>query len=405
MNKPVTILVAATCVFFTMAVFVRCATAKPLQIGGSVRSLNIYGEAAPAELFPDYYFSSNRVRLDAAWQPDQNLKIETALDYQHLWSDPTESFKLTGRNYNRQLEMEETFDHGDAGSSHLQLDRFNLHWRQGQFDTTIGRQAIGFGRILINSPLDIIAPFAPDAIDTEIRNGVDALRAHYSYGLDGQIGAIAIWGTEQRYNSYLGTWTDNLNNLDFLFIGGKLRGRNVVGAGLAGSLGSLGLKGEVSLHEGRELGEQGGDLYSSYTLGAIEGWYRFDNGISLVIEYLYNGAGTNRPDEYPQVLISGPVQEGLSHLLGRQYLLAAPSYELHPLVTAQGLIIYNLSDDSALIRPTLDISLSDNLSLQLFWAWALGDQPNDAAPSLSSIPRSEFGMRGDSGGLFCQWYF
>jgi hypothetical protein len=301
--------------------------------------------------------------------------------------------------------MERTWQHGSHADSRLQVDRFNLQWHKGPLDVTLGRQAVGFGRILIASPLDVIAPFPPDALDTDVRSGVDALRSIYNYGLDGQLGAIAIWGQESRYDSFLATWTDNYSAVDLLMIGGRLRGRSMFGAGLAGSLGTLGLKGEFSIHKGRDVGQPGGDPDHAFALAAVEAWYRFDNGISLVAEYLYNGPGADDPEEYPEVLASAPLQEGLTYLAGRHYLIAAPSYELHPLATLQGLVIYNLGDHSALLRPTLILSLADNLSLELFWTWYSGKQPRVAASGLLVEPRSEYGMFGDSGGFFLKWYF
>ena len=177
------------------------------------------------------------------------------------------------------------------------------------------------------------------------------------------------------------------------------------GAGMAGSLGTLGLKGEFSVHKGRDVGAVGGDLHDCYALAAIESWYRFDSGISLIVQYLYNGPGVNDPKDYPAVIASAPLQEGLTYLLGRHYLIAAPAYELHPLATVQGLLIYNLEDQSALARPTLDLNLADNLFLQLFWSWCFGSEPKVASALLPVEPRSEFGMRGNSGGLFLKWFF
>jgi hypothetical protein len=405
MSKALSRLILAACFCFMQGTSADTVFAQEIEWGGSVKSLNIYGEEAPADLFPEYKLSSNRARLEATWRTQPNWQIETALDYQYLWSDPAEAFELSDSNINRHLGLDNVYSHGNAGSSRLQLDRINLQYARGPLDVTIGRQAIGFGRILIFSPLDVIAPFAPDAIDTDVRIGVDAARTIYNYGLDGQAGVIAVWGDEERNNSYLGTWTDNMSSIDLLLIGGRLRGRDMIGAGLAGSLGTLGLKGEISFHQGRDLNTPGGDLYDNYAIGAIEGWYRFDNGISLVLEYLYNGPGSDQPEEYLQVLNSAPLQEGLTYLLGKHYLMLAPSYEIHPLATLQGLAILNLQDESALVRPTLDLSLSDNLSLQLFWTLHKGEGPQVINPLLPVIPKSEFGLRGDSGGLFCKWFF
>ena len=379
-------------------------TALP-EWSGSIKSLNLYGEPAPADLFPDYQLSSNRARLNMDWQPAQSWQFEASLDYQLLWSDPSRAFPLPGSGYNRRLDMDKVWQHGDHNASRLQVDRLNLQWRSGTLDTTLGRQAVGFGRILIYSPLDVIAPFAPDAIDTEVRSGIDALHTIYNYGIDGQLGAVAVWGKEARYNSFLATWSDNRAGVDMLLIGGRLRGHSMFGAGLAGNLGTLGLKGEISVHKGRDTGEVGGDLHDAYALAAIETWYRFDSGISLIAQYLYNGPGVGDPKDYPKALASAPLLEGLTYLLGRHYLIIAPAYELHPLLTAQGLLLYNLEDRSALVRPTLDLSLADNLSLQLFWTVNIGQEPRLVSSPLPVEPRSEFGLRGDSGGLFLKWFF
>jgi len=381
------------------------AQAEPLQWSGSVKSLNVYVEKAPANLAPEYWISSNRARLDVAWQPSDTWRLETALDYQYLWSDPPGFHDPETIEYNRRLDMEKSWQLDKHGTGLLQINRLNLQWRFGVVDATIGRQAIGFGRILVFSPLDVIAPFAPDAIDTDVRSGVDALHTIYNYGLDGQVGAIAVWGEEAEFNTFLGTWSDNWSGIDIMMIGGELRDRSMVGAGLAGSLGTLGLKGEISFYDGKDTDEINGDLHDSFTVAAIEAWYRFTNGLSLVTQYLYNGPGVDDPEEYPEALASAPLQEGLTYLLGRHYLIIAPSYELHPLATLRGLVIYNIDDESALMRPTIDLSLADNISLQAFWTWHSGDRPEVVSPSLPALSRSEFGLFGDGGGVFIKWFF
>jgi len=392
------------CFYFALLLWPAIVGAAEVEWGGSLKSLYLYGVESSARQTPETHYSSNLARLEASWEPTSNWRIETALEYQFLWSDPTEKTTAAVQEFNRRVDLSTESENGET-SSRLQVDRLSLRWQEGPLDISFGRQAIGFGRILIYSPLDVIAPFAPDAIDTDIRSGIDALRSTFNYGLDGQLSGIVVWSENERNNSYLGTWSDNRRGLDLLLLGGRLRGRNVAGMGVAGDLGTLGLKGEVAIHRGRDVGEPWGDLYNHYSIGALEAWYRFDNGISLVTQYLYNGAGSDDPEDYLSVLASAPIQEGLTHLLGRNYLIAAPSYELHPLVTIQGLAIYNLDDDSVLLRPMLDLNLSDNISLQLFWAWGIGSTPTVVSSPTSLIPRSEFGMRSNNGGLFFKWHF
>lgn len=375
------------------------------QWGGSLRSLNLVSAEAPEELAPDSRLSSTRLRLEGFWPASPGWRVEAATDYQLLGTDPAGIIPLPGEGVNRRVDLDRTWHHDDGWDSRLQIDRLNLSGTTGRLDAVIGRQAIGFGRIVISSPLDIIAPFPPYALDTDVRPGVDALRLNVHYGLDGQLGAVAVFGDRARHNSYLATWADNHAGVDLLAIGGLLRERPMVGAGVAGSIGTLGLKGEAAVYDGERVGTPGGDLHRRMAMAAVEGWYRFAGGVTLVVQYLYNGAGVDDPADYPQAALSAPLQEGLSALLGRNYLLAAPGYELHPLVTLNGLLIWNLDDGSRLLRPSFAINLADNLSLELFWTHPAGRHPRSRPFPQPPEPRSEFGNQGESGGFFLKWYF
>ena len=179
----------------------------------------------------------------------------------------------------------------------------------------------------------------------------------------------------------------------------------MVGVGLAGELGAVGLKGEFSWYRGQRVGQPGGDRKHDFAVAALEGWYRFPGGLVLLAEYLYNGVGSNDPNQYLAVAQSAPLHEGLSFLLGRHYLLVGPSFDLHPLVTCSGLLIHNLQDESSLLRPQLSVSLADNLQLDLFLAYTLGDQAELDPQSGALQVHSEFGLAGNSGGVLLRWYF
>jgi hypothetical protein len=375
------------------------------QWGGSLRSLNLSASAAPADAYPAYRLSSTRLRLETSAETLAGWRAEGAVDFQLLGTDPAGILPLQSDGVNRRVDLDHSWQEGDRWASRLQVDRLNLSRSFGRIDATLGRQAVGFGRIVIFSPLDVIAPFPPYALDTDVRPGVDALRLAANYGLDGQLGVVAVRGDVSRHDSYLATWADNHAGIDLLAIGGLLRKRPMIGAGLAGSLGTLGLKGEATVYEGERVGEPGGDLHRHMVMTALEGWYRFAGGITLIAQYLHNGAGVNDPADYPQAARSAPVQEGLAALLGRHYLLMAPSYELHPLVTLNGLLIWNLRDDSWLLRPTLAINLADNLSLELFWTRPEGAPLRPRPGPLPAEPRSEFGSQGESAGFFLKWFF
>lgn len=376
-----------------------------LHLGGFVKSLDLYSQAPPRSGIPSGKISSNRLRLDLTGRMAQSLDWEVSLEDLLLYTDPEGFVPLPGDSPNRSVDLEKNWSEGKHFQNQLQIDRLNLAAAFAEIDWTVGRQAIGFGRILIFSPLDVIAPFSPDALDTDVRPGVDALRGVHYFGLGGQVGAVAVLGGRSRDNSYLGTFSYNVAGIDLLGLAGRLRQRAMGGIGLAGSLGGLGLKGELTCYEGKDVDEPGGDLHDTFAIGAVEGWYRFRNDLVLVAEYLYNGAGVDGPEDYPEAAVSAPFREGLSFLLGRHYLLLAPSRELHPLVTASALSIWNIEDDSFLLRPLVELSLSDNLELQLFWTFNRGKKPRRLPFPLPPVPRSEFGSIGDSGGIFLKYFF
>jgi hypothetical protein len=379
------------------------AHSDELRLGGYAKSLNLYAEAPPASGIPSGKISANRLRLDLTGEAAEKLDIELSLENLLLYTDPAGLIPLPRAPVNRRFDLEKNRNEGGRFQNQLFVDRLNLRTERLGVQWTIGRQAIGFGRITIFSPLDVIAPFPPDALDTDVRPGVDALHGVRYFGLGGQIGGVAVFGDGPVNNSYLATFSLNVQGIDLLALAGSLRERPVAGFGLAGSLGGLGLKGEIAAYKGRDVGEAGGDRCETFAIAAVETWYRFDSGVVLLTEYLYNGVGTGSPQDYPQALAAAPFAEGLSFLLGRHYLLAGPAYEVHPLLKVNGLLIWNLEDDSFLLRPLLDFSLADNLALQVFWSFSEGRKPRKVFGL--PVPRSEFGATGDSGGLLLKHFF
>jgi hypothetical protein len=374
--------------------------AQSITWGGRFKTLNVHLEPAPKDWSDGGELSLNSLRLGMQADLPRNLRFETAIESIVLATHPSDLASLAENSRQRAVDLTESWGENHALKGQLQVDRFHLSGQTTHLEWDIGRQAIGFGRILLVSPLDVIAPFAPDAIDTEIRPGVDALKLLYYFGTSGEWGTYAVLGDESDDSSALMTLSWNTRGLDILSITGILRNRPMGGIGLAGDLGGVGLKTEIAVYGGKDLSSPEGDLHRVFTVAALECWYRFNGGLVLSCEYLYNGAGARRPADYGRVLLSAPIREGLSYLLGRHYVLIAPSYEIHPLITLSGLILWNLQDPSCLLRPAMNISLSDNLDLMLFWGFTLG-----AAPKSHTAARSEFGMHGDSGGFYLTWHF
>lgn len=375
--------------------------AHALEVGGHLKGLFAGAAAPPSSPAGPSAFLATTQRLDLQHTLPQNLKIELALDNLILYRNAPALVVLPSPPSGRYLDLERSWAESGHLAGTLQIDRLLLRGRHGPIDWSVGRQAIGFGRIVLVSPLDVINPFSPEAIDTDVRPGVDAARASFSLQRGGQFGVISVFDATAAENSYLLTFADTFNDFDLLALTGSLRSRGLIGAGIAGDLGPLGVKAECAVYRGHNVGAAGGDLRENFWQGGLEVWYRFDSGLNLLAEAVYNGVGSSDPDRYPQVAASAPLQEGLSFLLGRHYLLLSPSWEAHPLLTLSALLIWNIDDRSSLLRPLLSWSLANDLNLDLFYAAGIGAPPRGGP----LLPRSEFGSVGDSGGILLRWYF
>lgn len=376
------------------------------EMGGHAKSLNLYREGDPAGMIDDGFDSANNLRLDLARPLGEVGRFEIAVEGQARYSDRETPAETRENTANRRLDLEKRRRQERRFSQRGEIDRLNLSGSYSGFAWNIGRQAIGFGRIALASPLDIIAPFAPDALDTDVRPGIDALRFSRFFGRGGEIGAFAVFGRQKENNSFLLHGETNLAGVDLLALGGNLRGRDLLGGGFATQFLGMGIKGELAGYRGEGVGKPGGDPRENFLQGALELDYRFVAGPMAALQYLYNGFGAKEPEDYPAIFLSAPIQEGLGYLLGRHYLLASVSHDPHPLVTLGALGIWNLLDDSFLLRPLARISLGDNLSLELFWSFNQGAPPKENSSAIPIIiPRSEFGSGGDIGGFLFKYFF
>lgn len=383
---------------------IQAATREDFELQGSLRNLSQRVEDF-ALSDQKSRLSSTFLRLASRYRYDSELDAEFAVEISEAYSDSSLPTPTTDTSINHTADLNRNWTHGHNWRGQLQIERLNLRGRQKSLSWTLGRQAYGFGNILLFSPLDVVAPFAPYALDTDYRPGIDGLRLSLTNGQGDQFNTLAALNRAREQNTYLASSRINRHGLDLLLLSGSLRSRPMLGLGLAGNLGGLGIKAELSGYRGKNVAETGGDLHQNFVIGAVELWYRLDAGPILLMEYLHNGAGSPVAWDYLSAATSASFNEGLSPLLGRNYLLFSPSWDIHPLVTIATFGMWNLDDDSWQVRPQLQFSLSDNLSLDLSHSFNHGKGLTTGAHPWIKIPRSEFGLYADTTSLFIRWYF
>jgi len=399
MHYLISFLLGLLCVSSTQA-----AAQTSFELQGSLRNLSQQLENF-ALSDQRTRLSSTLLRIESRYRQSPDLDVEMALQVREDYRDSALQAPTTTRDINHLSDVTRSWEQSHNWSGQMQIERFNLRGRRGNISWTLGRQAYGFGNILLFSPLDLVAPFAPYTLDTDYRPGVDALRFTLDTAQGDQFNTLAAVNRAAGQNSYLATSRINRRAIDLLFLGGSLRSRPMLGLGLAGNLGSLGIKAEMSGYQGKDVAKPGGDLHENFVIGALELWYRFDSGPILLLEYLYNGAGSSAAWDYLNAATSASFNEGLSPFLGRNYLLLSPSWEIHPLLTIATFGMWNLNDNSWQLRPQLQISLSDNFSLDLAHSFNVGAGLATGARPWIKIPQSEFGLYADTTSLFLRWYF
>ncbi|HUG24487.1 hypothetical protein [Piscinibacter sp.] len=233
------------------------------------------------------------------------------------------------------------------------LHRATLNVSAGDTDLRIGRQRIAWGTGRFWSPLDVLNPVSPIALEREERIGVDAVLAEHRFGPLSRLAAVAAPSRSSGRSTVAVQWHANAGGLDYSLIGGRMLGRRIWGFDLAGQIGQSGIRSEVTHERPR-----GGAAYSRVLIGLD---HAFANTLAITAELFFNGSGAPDPAGYDfDALMSGAVPA-----LGRRYAGVHASYELTPLLKWDGDVVINLADRSRYLALGLTYSLRTNLDLRL----------------------------------------
>jgi hypothetical protein len=358
-------------------------------------------------------FSQNLLRLIAAGRPTERLSYEVhgiqSYTYSSAGDGTTESpiFETSGadRRY-RALDATWDWHDGDNNLASLWLDRFNTKSALSWADITVGRQAITFGKAYFWNPLDIFLPFDPRQFDRDYKAGVDALRVDIPLGSFTGINLITVAGREldssrefiddgtldaSWYGSaVLGRMFTTLKGWDLAIQGGKIYGGYQLGTGLVGEIGPIEARAEVAYFWAQDSeslpAPLKGDLVEDAFTATVGFGHRFDNTLTVEIEYFFNGAGES--DDLNESFVrfsSGSSLQMSRHLTG---LLV--SYEFLPIITGQLIALYSWDNPSGQIQPILTWSPSDNTEVLVGASVNFGDRPEQSSTGQVQL-QSEYG--------------
>lgn len=256
------------------------------------------------------------------------------------------------------------------------LDRAHLTFSTDQLVVTLGRQAITWGGGMMFQPMDIVAPFPPDAIDTAYKPGVEMIYGQYLFDNGSDVQAIYVpraneYGAapSREYSTTAVFGSTTLGPLDARALVAQDRGKSVVGFGLGGPLAGAAWNVEWVGLEGENQSYHPFWVANVSNFGTLGDW-----NISYFAEYYHNPLGVDGNvalDDLPDDLVVR-MGYGQVFLPGRDFVGLGGMIQVSPDVSISPTVIISVNDGSYLGRMSLAASLSDSADLFLDVAVPVG---------------------------------
>lgn len=287
-----------------------------------------------------------------------------------------------------------------SGGWRHEIDRAHARVRLRRADLTIGRQAIGWGRGVMFTSVDLFAPFSPLEVDREWRAGVDAVRADIRLTDRSSIDLVGAFGTVLDESAFGARARGYAGRIDVEVVGGR-RGRDLF-SGLTSSaaIGDAEVHGEAAAF--RVPSGPGHDVVWKAVAG---GSYRFPAGAGVLAcaEYHYSGFGAEHPEEilaqFSTPEFVGRFIRGDMQMLSRHAVGVTGAYEASPEITYSAHWLHNPGDRSGIVAPALTYTFNDALSVLGSVYVPYGRPPE------RGVLRSEYGAAAATGLLQMRVYF
>ncbi|EWS59339.1 hypothetical protein Y694_02833 [Methylibium sp. T29-B] len=222
------------------------ARAQPLQLSGSLKSLFLSSRASTGE---DYALSLNRLRVEAKGDLAPGLALDLQYDNELLLGSylNTGEFRVVKDRPPPQYWRADAnyLERGDVYGRH-RLYRAALTLTRGDVDLKLGRQRIAWGTGRFWSPLDILNPISPLALEREERVGVDAALLEAKLGPLSRASLVFAPAPDRGSPSRAVQWHGNAAGVDVSLLAGRLRGLDIVGADVASQIGDAGIRAEAA---------------------------------------------------------------------------------------------------------------------------------------------------------------
>jgi hypothetical protein len=259
-------------------------------------------------------------------------KRQHTLDVNRLRADITLEHEQYSNLFARLMVDNTTryFSSPDSLQNATSIYRGYVQYRGAKNFWSIGRQRIPLGVGRIWNPIDVFNPINSQAIEPEEREGIESIRYEYAFSqlvnLDAtvaqQVGAVRLKGFLDFADVALVALLDERNDTD------------IIGWELEGELFETGI--ELRSEGGSFHDRTTGNRHTGFIIGAE---YGFASSLTLLTEYSF------------------------SDVTGLDHFAIQTSYAPGMLARYNLLLVRNLDDQSGFIAPSIEYSLSDEMTL------------------------------------------
>ena len=323
-------------------------------------------------------------RLNIFWYANDKLTVSAQMrnrliigDWVRL--DFTGQLQNAYKNSGNLLNPSQNIAVGNSYILNVAFDRIYAGYSAGNWDITVGKQRINWGKTFAFNPNDMFNTYAYFDIDYEEKPGTDAVRAMYYTGATSSMEFAASMDSASQVSAAL-KWNTNVWDYDFQFIGGTLKQEDLaLGFGWSGYLKGASWRGELAWYQPLEnISDTSGVMMLSTGLD-----YSLKSKWTLQAEVMFAKLAEGRKMIFPDVY--APPQSVKDLAVSPFQLLGSVMYRASPLSTLSlATICYPHPDIKGIfISPSWTYSVADNFTASFYWQYFRGYFPDAVTDIIS----------------------
>ncbi len=260
-----------------------------------------------------------------------------------------------------------TIDDGGKFVALHRLDRLWVGYANDKAVVRLGRQALSWGNGLVFSPMDIVNPFDPTAVDTEYKAGDDMLYGQYlrDNGDDIQVSYVVrrdiLSGDPEFDESTVAVkYHGIVGNAEYDLLVSRNYGETTLAVGGNRSIGGAVWRGDLVVTDAASGSK------AQFVTNLSYSWVWGGKNVSGMVEYYFDeyGQQDGRYDSTSLALNPQLLQRlarGQSFTIGRHYIAGGLTIEMTPLWILAPNLFANVEDRSALLQIVTRNNLSEDM--------------------------------------------